>query len=854
MIPIRLTLENFLSYRGEVEIDFSRVNVACISGPNGAGKSSIFDAITWVLFGRARRNEDDALISLGLESCKVTLEMDYESNRYRIQRSRERGKSTTLELQVRSETEEWKAMTESGVRATEARIREILHLDYDTFINTSFFLQGKADMFAQQTPAHRKEILSSILGLEVWEAYREEAYRRRRAGDTEQYARQNLLNEILAELEGEQDLTEKLELLESSLKKTEALRGQKETQWNQAQTQLRQFKSDQEKLELVVKQLQANQTRLDTQHQQIDSRQTDLTVNESVLKNEEAIQKAYQTWQDSRAEVEQWNKLAEQYHQLQSERGQIEAQLQAEEARLRQELSGLEAAQKEVDDVLPKMAPLQKQVEKDHVRLKELEKTLGELPRIEEQIAGLQKESTALGAENLHLKEAMAELKANIEQLEAASGTQCPLCGQDLSDAHRLAILEQLNAEGKTLGDQYRENNRLIKDNDTRQQKLQSELTNLRRAQSEMSALQGQAGRNEQLLTGFTQQLEKWEGRDKPRLAEIQGALKAGVFSAPQRVQLQQVEDSLQKLGYQPEEHKRRQQAELKARSAEEDYRNLEKARTAVESLRREIGTLSAAAATLEEEIAHGQKQQTELESQINAQKAQLPDAQSIETELEDLRREENSLRQQVGATQQMVAVLDKQRSRKVELTREIDDLKKKIAHLKTLETAFGRDGIQALLIEQALPEIELQANDILDRLTSGRMSVTFMTEREYKDKKRDDKKQTLDILISDSSGQREYELFSGGEAFRINFAIRLALSRVLAQRAGARLQTLVIDEGFGSQDEEGRQRLIEAINLVGEDFAKILVITHLDELKDAFPSRIEVQKTSGGSMVEVIP
>ena len=78
---------------------------------------------------------------------------------------------------------------------------------------------------------------------------------------------------------------------------------------------------------------------------------------------------------------------------------------------------------------------------------------------------------------------------------------------------------------------------------------------------------------------------------------------------------------------------------------------------------------------------------------------------------------------------------------------------------------------------------------------------------------KREDKKETLDIIISDAAGPREYELFSGGEAFRVNFAIRLALSRVLAQRAGARLQTLVIDEGFGSQDAEGRQRLIEAIN-----------------------------------------
>ena len=132
-------------------------------------------------------------------------------------------------------------------------------------------------------------------------------------------------------------------------------------------------------------------------------------------------------------------------------------------------------------------------------------------------------------------------------------------------------------------------------------------------------------------------------------------------------------------------------------------------------------------------------------------------------------------------------------------------------------------------------------------------MSVRFLTQRDYKDKKRQDKKDTLDILISDAAGYREYELFSGGEAFRINFAIRLALSRVLSQRAGGRLQMLVIDEGFGSQDSEGRQRLIEIINMVRDDFARILVITHLEELKDAFPARIEVEKTPRGSTIQVI-
>jgi exonuclease SbcC len=207
----------------------------------------------------------------------------------------------------------------------------------------------------------------------------------------------------------------------------------------------------------------------------------------------------------------------------------------------------------------------------------------------------------------------------------------------------------------------------------------------------------------------------------------------------------------------------------------------------------------------------------------------------------------------EVGAARQKVEVLERLRTRQKDLEKTREDKTRRTARLKTLERAFSKDGVPALLIEQALPEIETQANDLLDRLSGGSMSVSFVTQREYKDKNRDDKKETLDILISDGAGQRDYEMFSGGEAFRINFAIRLALSRVLAQRAGARLQTLVIDEGFGSQDAQGRQRLIEAINLVKHDFAKILVITHLDELKDAFPNRIEVEKTGRGSTVTVI-
>lgn len=204
----------------------------------------------------------------------------------------------------------------------------------------------------------------------------------------------------------------------------------------------------------------------------------------------------------------------------------------------------------------------------------------------------------------------------------------------------------------------------------------------------------------------------------------------------------------------------------------------------------------------------------------------------------------------EVGAARQKVNVLADLKKRRKGFEADREELTRKVGQHKQLERAFGKDGVPALLIEQALPQIETKANEILERLSDGNMSVRFQTQRELKT--RDDLKETLDIIISDSAGTRDYEMFSGGEAFRVNFAIRLALSEVLAQRAGARLQTLVIDEGFGSQDNLGRQRLIEAINTIKADFAKILVITHIDSLKEAFPTRIEVEKTPRGSVINI--
>ena len=328
--------------------------------------------------------------------------------------------------------------------------------------------------------------------------------------------------------------------------------------------------------------------------------------------------------------------------------------------------------------------------------------------------------------------------------------------------------------------------------------------------------------------------------------------LQQDAFAAEARQTLAKIDDELKAIGYDAAAHDQARRQEAQLRQAENELRGLERARAALQPLEREIAGLEEQLAAIHKETAAQQSEHDQAAAALSAALAQAPDLHAAEQELLRAQEAENHLRLEVGAARQKVLVLDDLKTRRQALAAQRVDFARQVSHYKQLERAFGKDGVPALLIEQALPQIEGHANEILDRLSQGSMAVRFITQAAYKDKRRDDLRETLDIQISDGAGKRDYELYSGGEAFRVNFAIRLALSEVLAQRAGARLQTLVIDEGFGSQDAQGRQRLIEAINQVRPDFAKILVITHIDELKDQFPNRIEIEKSSQGSTLRV--
>jgi exonuclease SbcC len=180
-------------------------------------------------------------------------------------------------------------------------------------------------------------------------------------------------------------------------------------------------------------------------------------------------------------------------------------------------------------------------------------------------------------------------------------------------------------------------------------------------------------------------------------------------------------------------------------------------------------------------------------------------------------------------------------------------DLYLKSEDLKFLELSFSRNGIQALIIENVLPSLELEANKLLSYLTENQLSINLQIRKGRRLKNTEDYSQEIDIIIGDENGAvREYETYSGGESFRIDFAIRIALSRLVSLRSGVRSPILFIDEGFGSQDQIGQDRLREAIQEVSNSenykFKKIIVITHLDSLKESFGVALEVSKNESSS------
>jgi len=856
MIPIRIRISGFLSYIQPVELDFTGFNLACISGANGAGKSSLLDAMTWVLFGEARLKEDaDAVInsSGSVKEAQVIFEFEYEGQRYKVIRTRARKKTSQLEFMVTDAHEHWKTLTESTMSKTEESIRNTLRLDYRTFTNASFFLQGKADQFAQQKSSERKQTLSTVLGLEQWESYKNRASEKRKEIERQQAINQGRLQEIEQELDQEPERKAALVAVQKELASAEETRKTKETALESLRRLAASLNEQKKMVDLINDQYQRLQQERQETAEKIDARQTEFEASSAMLARADEIQAKYDNWQRLRKELEHWDAVSRNFHEYEAQRQEPLREIERERARMEQEIQGLTREEAKIEQVNAGISERKKNLEKAQHELASTQAALEKRSALEVELRSGNDSLGQLRAEYAQFKREQKEIEEQIERLKGVQGSKCPFCGQPLTEEDRSKHISTLNKQLKQKNESLLKSEAEGKRIRSLCEQLEKDLGSLQGLEIRLASQKHLEGQEESALQRDLSLINDWKTTNAPRLTVLKKLLETQDFAQTARAKLAEVDALLKELGYDSAAHDAVRQAELTGRSSEETLRQLTAAQASLSGLEREIKELKSQRKKLDSSIEVQEKQYHQALEKYESEAAALPDIRQLEMELMNLRESENLLRMKVGQAHQSVNVLAELTRQQTNFRSQQDELMQQSGRYKTLERAFGKDGLPAMLIEQALPEIEQRANDILDRLSSGSMNVRFATQKAYKDKNREDQKETLDIIISDALGERPYELFSGGEAFRVNFAIRMALSHLLAQRAGARLQTLVIDEGFGSQDADGRQRLIEAINMVQPDFEKILVITHLEELKDSFPARIEVTKTPAGSQLKVI-
>ena len=188
MIPRRVKLSGFLSYKDEQEIAFDGSSLWMLSGFNGSGKSTIFDAVTYALFGHHRGGATNAgeLINKDSKALGVEFEFLAEGQPYQIRRTLRRDakgapKGTQQVSRFDAASGKWVAVPDTNLaEGFKGWVRDKIGLDYVTFTSSVLLLQGRAEKLLDATPKGRAEVLAGIVDLERFQKLHDKADTKRK--------------------------------------------------------------------------------------------------------------------------------------------------------------------------------------------------------------------------------------------------------------------------------------------------------------------------------------------------------------------------------------------------------------------------------------------------------------------------------------------------------------------------------------------------------------------------------------------------------------------------------------------------------------------------------------------------
>lgn len=848
MIPVRLELKNFLPYRSPDPIFFEGIHLACLTGDNGAGKTSLLDAITWALWGKARSRRDDDLVHQGREEMHVQLDFEQENVVYRVFRQRKTGKrgQGLLNLFVLQEDGNPHLISEPSMRQTQHKIDDILRLDYDTFVNSAFLQQGKADAFTTKTPAERKKILSEILGLEQWSKYEERVKEKLKEVDKTLATIHARLNDIEIELAKEAEYKRDKEAAEKTHAIAQKALEDAEHLLAEVADAPADLRNATDQQASIARRIKNHEDDLASVAKDIQQREVSIARYEEIINLGDNIEEGYQNLQDAREADSSLGEKLRELHDLDTDYTALQRQLATAKSELEAEKRDYEATVRETERLLEgDGSDALAQIQADIIALEKLEQ---EREDSQNDLGDLREERSGLDSRKKSLADEGQLMNERIETLENAAGALCPLCGQALDDDHREQILADVTQERDEKRDEWvavrdriQEIKTLEKDGKKQIAKIGTQVAELPKLQSQAGALQ------KQVDDAAAAQLRLHE--IQAQLLVVEETLQNDDYAHEIRGQIAEIEAERESIGYDREAHESIQTQLTEFREYEQQHTQLQVARETLPREKESLDSTLERQAKLEKAKSEEEEAQSELNEKIALFKERVAEFNRRTQEVNTHRTTVTQAYGKVVEADQQLNALEQQRKRKVDLQMRREATEGEQQIYQELRYAFGKNGVPAMIIETAIPELESAANELLARMTDGRMHLRFSTQRE---KVSGGTMETLDIDIADELGTRPYEMYSGGEAFRINFAIRVALSKMLARRAGAHLRTLFIDEGFGTQDDDGRNKLVEAITAIQSDFDLILVITHIADLQDAFPVHVIVEKTANGSMVVV--
>jgi exonuclease SbcC len=771
--------------------------ITAIIGPNGAGKTTLLEAIAWVFYGNpaARGSRDSIRWTRAPARSQVRVEVSFSlgAHEYTVVRT-----TTGAEL---FQDGAGGSIANSHQSVT-AAVTRILGMSREEFFRTYFTGQKELAVMAAMRPAERGRFLSQVLGYERLKLA-QDALRERRTG-------------LRGELAG----------LEQGLVPVEEL----ERERVDAETRLRE--ATEAVRRATATKVQA--TRTLTTEGPLWTRMVE--VRESVLSLDGERRVAEHNVIDARREFERLDRDLAEALAAQAELRTVEAEL-APVTGLRAELAGLEKESRAAG----RRRELSGQLEEIRAHLGRLDTRLTEmgdpgrllaeaevaLEAARRDLARAQEdEERAHTAWVRDQQDAASKRQALLDQhrdvrehreriVQAGPDGLCPTCGRPLGAAYEtmLATLSRQLEEIEINGKYFRQRvDQLTAEPDEVREALRRRASANARVEAAVQAAaqwRARGGERAELMRERDQRLKR-AGDLEREVTRLPDAYDAARHEAVGR-QLKELEPRIQLAT----------RLQVRAERAESLVKEAEAAERRLSERETKVRQLIAAIA----DSGFSEERYREARARYEAAERAL---QVAEVEVASVQGERR-------AAEGAVESAARRRQERAVRAERIDRLKVEVRLHDELDAAFG--DLRTDLIAQMRPDLSEVASEFLVDLTDGRYSELDVDE-EYG--------------ITLMEGEIPKPVISGGEEDVANLALRLAISQMVAERAGQPLSLLVLDEIFGSLDEARREHVVELLRRLGDRFPQVVLITHIESVRERVDRvlRVEFDAARGASVV----